>query len=67
MNTLLKPLAIMGLLLTIIPPVLLFLGLMENLQSVKNFMFAGMIVWFAATPWLALRKGELDTSTQDQI
>lgn len=67
MTRLFKSLALIGLILTIIPPVLLFLGIMESLHSVKNFMFAGMIIWFASTPPLALKKAELDHATRDQI
>ena len=67
MNKLLKPLAFAGLVLTIAPPVFLFLGFIENLQSVKNLMLTGMIIWFAATPRLSLANDKIDTSTQDQI
>lgn len=68
MNKFSKPLAIIGLLLTIIPPVLLFLGAGICLTATKNTMFAGMLLWFVgATPWLAFQKEEFDTSTQDQI
>lgn len=68
MNRLLRPLAILGLLLTIAPPILLFSGVMDSLDCVKNFMLGGMILWFCtATPWLAFSKDSLDSSTQDQI
>ena len=68
MNKFSKPLAILGLLLTLLPPVLLFLGAGICLGTTKNTMIAGMLLWFAgATPWLAFRKEEFDTSTQDQI
>ena len=68
MNKISKPLAILGLILTILPPLLLFLGTGISLTATKNTMFAGMILWFAgATPWLAFQKEEFDTSTQDQI
>ncbi len=68
MNKIFKPLAILGLLLTILPPILLFLGAGISLTTTKNTMFAGMVLWFAgATPWLAFHKEEFDTSTQDQI
>jgi hypothetical protein len=31
-------------------------------------MAVGMVIWYlAATPWLAFKKEELDTSPQDQI
>ena len=68
MNKIYKPLAILGLLLTIIPPLLLFFGAGIGLTATKTTMFVGMILWFTgATPWLAFQKEELDTSTQDQI
>ena len=54
MNKLLKPAALIGLALTILPPLLLFAGAVDSLPLVKNLMLAGMIVWYvAATPWLA--------------
>ncbi|MDA7868643.1 hypothetical protein N9C66_11645 [Akkermansiaceae bacterium] len=59
--------ALAGLALTIIPPLL---HLLTDLARDTTFtlMAAGMIVWYlAATPWLAFKKEELDTSTQDQI
>ena len=68
MNKFLKPLALIGLLLTLAPPILLFVGVMDCLHCVKNFMLAGMLLWFAAAiPWLAFSKDPLDTSTQDHI
>jgi hypothetical protein len=57
MNKFLKPVALIGLALTILPPLLLFAGAMDSLSLVKNLMLAGMIVWYvAATPWLAFQK-----------
>ncbi|YCM45447.1 hypothetical protein V2O64_05365 [Verrucomicrobiaceae bacterium 227] len=68
MNKFLKPVAMIGLLLTIAPPILLFLGVSDSLATTKNTMFAGMIIWFtAAIPWLAFQKPEFDDSSQDQI
>lgn len=68
MSQLFKPLAIIGLLLTVIPPILLFTGVSDSLTSTKTVMFVGMILWFAtAIPWLAFQKEDLDTSTQDQL
>ena len=53
MKKFLKPLALVGLLLTVAPPLLLFLGMIDSLASVKAAMLAGMILWFAtAVPWL---------------
>lgn len=63
-----KPLAILGLVLTVLPPILLFVGIIGSLETVKTIMFVGMILWFAAAiPWLAFGKEELDHSTQDEI
>ncbi len=57
MNKLFKPVALIGLLLTILPPILLFVGAVDSLPLVKNLMFAGMIIWYiAATPWLAFQE-----------
>lgn len=59
--------ALIGLALTIVPPLL---HLLSDLSEKTTFtlMAVGMVVWYlAATPWLAFRKEELDTSTQDQI
>lgn len=68
MNRLLKPFALLGLALTIIPPVLLFLGTTDSLDSTKNVMIGGMILWFAAAiPWLVFSKEELPTSDQDHL
>ena len=68
MTQFLKPFAIIGLLLTLAPPILLFLGVIDCLYCVKNFMLGGMLLWFAtAIPWLAFSKKPLNSSTQDQI
>ena len=59
--------ALSGLGLTIVPPLL---HLLADLARDITFMLmaAGMVVWYlAATPWLAFKKEEIDTSTQDQI
>lgn len=68
MKKFLKPISFIGILLTILPPVLLFAGVTSCLHCTKNFMLAGMFIWFsAAIPWLATSKKPLDDSTQDQI
>ena len=68
MNRYSKRIAILGLILTIMPPLLLFLNAGLNIAATKHIMLTGMLLWFAgAIPWLAFRKEELDTSTQDQI
>ena len=57
MNKLFKPVALIGLALTILPPLLLFVGVIDSLPWTKNLMLAGMIIWYvAATPWLAFQK-----------
>lgn len=59
--------ALLGLALTIVPPLL---HLLSDLSEKTTFtlMAVGMVVWYlAATPWLAFKKEDLDTSTQDQI
>jgi hypothetical protein len=57
MNKLLKPAALLGLAMTILPPLLLFVGAVDSLPLTKNIMLAGMILWYlAATPWLAFQK-----------
>ncbi|MDF1714027.1 MAG: hypothetical protein P1U90_17455 [Akkermansiaceae bacterium] len=59
--------ALSGLGLTIVPPLLHLLADLSR-DTTFTLMAAGMIVWYlAATPWLAFKKEELDTSTQDQI
>ena len=56
MNKFFKPVALIGLALTILPPILLFVG-MIGLPLTKGIMLAGMIVWYlAATPWLAFQE-----------
>ena len=56
MKKLLKPAALIGLALTVIPPLLLFFGVMKSLEQVKQIMLGGMILWFiTAIPWLAFR------------
>lgn len=59
--------AIIGLVLTILPP---FLHLVSSLDEKTTFylMAAGMVIWFgAAIPWLYAKKIKLDESTQDNI
>jgi|GEM_PF-549892 len=59
MPNLFKISALIGLALTILPPVLLFMGMIDSLDTTKTVMLIGMIVWYAgATPWLGLEKLE---------
>ncbi|WP_187262703.1 hypothetical protein [Pontibacter beigongshangensis] len=52
MHTILKLISYLGLLLTVVPSVLVFLGKIE-LDFHKNLMLAGMIMWFLSAPfWL---------------
>ena len=57
MNKFFKPLAFIGLLLTILPALLLMTGNID-LALTKTLMIAGMVIWYAtAIPWLGLGKG----------
>ena len=52
MKKLLIVLSIIGLLLTIVPSILVFTGDL-TLQSNKNIMIVGMVLWFAtASIWM---------------
>jgi len=54
MKALYKPLALGGLLLTLLAPILLLTGAI-NLGTVKVLMIIGMILWYlGATPWLGI-------------
>jgi hypothetical protein len=67
---LLKYPALLGLALTIVPPLLYMVGTPESLSldTVKKIMVGGMLLWYAAaTPWIAFRKDELGAATQVQI
>lgn len=56
MNTLYKSVALIGLLLTILPPILATMGTID-LALTKTLMLVGMILWFlGATPWIAFSK-----------
>lgn len=67
MKKFLKPIALLGLALTIIPPIFLFAGIANSLDTTKNVMFAGMLIWFAAAiPWLAFVKPTSSDSGRDQ-
>jgi hypothetical protein len=56
MHKLYKAIALIGLLLTILPPILVAMGRID-LALTKTLMFVGMIGWFlGATPWLAFSK-----------
>ena len=55
MTTLLKCFAIIGLLATIVPSILVFTGTIE-LGIHKNIMGIGMVLWFVTAPFFMKRK-----------
>lgn len=56
MNKLYKAIALIGLLLTLLPPILVAIGAID-LALTKSLMVVGMVLWFVgATPWLAFSK-----------
>jgi hypothetical protein len=58
MTKIAKPLALVGLALTILPPLLIFVGAME-LNFLKPLMLIGMVLWYlGATPWLGISSSE---------
>jgi hypothetical protein len=56
MKTLLFGLALIGLLATVVPSILVFFGSMEP-GTHKTIMTAGMILWFVTAPFCIKRKG----------
>ena len=50
MKNLLKLLSVVGLILSIVPPVMLFLGKME-MDSMKLWMGVGMVAWMVTAPF----------------
>ncbi len=58
MKSLLKIASLLGLALSIIPPVLLFLGKME-MDSMKLWMGVGMVAWMLTAPfWINKSSGQ---------
>lgn len=57
MKILLILLSVIGLIATIVPPILMFLGRME-LSEMKNWMGAGMLLWFVTAPFWINKKLE---------
>lgn len=54
MKALYKPLALGGLLLTLLAPILLLTGAID-VPTVKLIMTIGMVLWYlGATPWLGI-------------
>lgn len=67
MKSLFPFIAISGLALTIVPPMIHLFGTLE-LKSTFNLMTAGMILWIiGGTPWLVFKKEKIDESNQDHI
>ena len=63
MKNLLKLLSLVGLILSIVPPVMLFLGKME-MDSMKLWMGVGMVAWMVTAPFWINKKmedGRLET------
>lgn len=54
-NTILKIISAIGLILTLGPSVLVFLGLI-SLETHKILMLIGTVLWFVATPFWMYRK-----------
>ena len=50
MQTLLKLISYIGLILTVVPSFLVFSGVIE-LSFHKSLMFAGMLMWFLTAPF----------------
>lgn len=50
MKNLLKLISLLGLVMSILPPVLFFLGKME-MNSMKLWMGIGMVVWMVTAPF----------------
>jgi hypothetical protein len=57
MKAFLKVLSLIGLLLTMIPPVLVFMGKIE-LDTTKLLMAIGMFAWFVSAPFWINKKSE---------
>jgi len=55
MKAFLKILSFIGLLLTMIPPVLIFLGKID-LETTKLLMTLGMVAWFSSAPFWINKK-----------
>ena len=55
MKVFLKIVSLIGLLLTMIPPVLIFMGKIE-LDSTKILMAFGMVAWFVSAPFWINKK-----------
>lgn len=57
MKAILKIISLIGLLLTMIPPVLIFMGSID-LEGTKSLMTLGMVAWFGSAPFWINRRTE---------
>ena len=57
MRVLLKIISLIGLLLTMITPVLIFMGKID-LEETKSLIALGMMAWFASAPFWINKKSE---------
>ena len=56
MKYLIRIVAVAGLALTLIPPIVFYLGGIPE-SSMKRYVFIGTLIWFAgAIPWLGRKK-----------
>jgi hypothetical protein len=55
MKAFLKILSLIGLLLTMIPPILIFMGKID-LDTAKLLMTIGMVAWFSSAPFWINKK-----------
>jgi hypothetical protein len=64
MKNFLKLVALVGLILTIVPPIFFFLGEME-MQSMKFWMSIGMVGWMVTAPfWINKKQDEVRSETE---
>lgn len=57
MQAICKPIALLGLAITTVAPLLLFAGAIKSLDTHNTAMFVGMVLWFlGGVPWLAFDK-----------
>ena len=65
MKSLLKIISLIGLILSIVPPVLFFLGKVE-LNSMKLWMGIGMLAWMLTAPfWINRQQEEMRPETEE--
>ena len=58
MKYLYRLMAVAGLAITLVPPILFYAGTMTE-ENMKLLMFIGALIWFSgATPWLGKKKAE---------